>query len=237
MAKKRISPKIIVAIDGYSACGKSTLAKDLGKKLGYAYIDTGAMYRAVTLYFIQNDVDLEDQIAVAKALAAITIEFINVNGKNQTLLNGKNVEDEIRKMFVSQKVSPVAAISAVRRAMVAQQQAMGEKKGVILDGRDIGTVVFPKAELKIFLTASPKIRTQRRYNELVAKGQSATFEAIQANLLERDHIDSNRADSPLKQAEDAVVIDNSNLSIKEQLAMVKVLVKERIKALKVKGEG
>lgn len=223
------TPQIIIAIDGYSACGKSTLAKDLGKKLGYGYIDTGAMYRAVTLYFLQNDIAFDDTTAIAQALSELTIEFINVKGKNRTILNGEDVEEEIRKMYVSNQVSPVAAISAVRRAMVAQQQQMGKKKGVILDGRDIGTVVFPKAELKLFLTASPTIRTQRRYEEIQAKGQNSTFEEIRANLLERDHIDSNRADSPLKQAEDAVVIDNSNLSKKEQLAMVSALVKERIK--------
>lgn len=226
------TPKIIIAIDGYSACGKSTLAKDLSKKLGYAYIDTGAMYRAVTLFFLRNEIDFDDKVAVAKALGEITIEFVNVKGKNRTLLNGEDVEEEIRKMYVSQKVSPVATISAVRRTMVAQQQKMGEKKGVILDGRDIGTVVFPKAELKLFLTASPDIRTQRRFAEIQAKNQVSTFEEIKANLLERDHIDSSRADSPLKQALDAVVIDNSNLSKKEQLAMVKVLVKERIKQVK-----
>jgi len=235
MTKKKSTPKILIAIDGYSACGKSTLAKDLSKKLDYAYIDTGAMYRAVTLYFLRNKIAIEDKIAVTDALTAINIEFINVKGKNRTVLNGEDIEEEIRKMYVSQYVSPVAAISAVRRAMVAQQQMMGEKKGVILDGRDIGTVVFPQAELKLFLTASPEIRTQRRYDELVQKGQSTNFEEIKANLLERDQIDSNRADSPLKQAVDAVVIDNTNLSIREQLGMVKVLVKERIKALKVKA--
>lgn len=229
---KTPTPKIIIAIDGFSACGKSTLAKDLSKKLGYAYIDTGAMYRAVTLFFLRNEINFDNKVAVAKALEEITIEFVNVKGKNRTLLNGEDVEEEIRKMYVSQKVSPVATISAVRRAMVAQQQKMGEKKGVILDGRDIGTVVFPKAELKLFLTASPDIRTQRRFEEIQAKNQASTFEEIKANLLERDHIDSSRADSPLKQAVDAVVIDNSNLSKKEQLAMVKVLVKERIKQVK-----
>lgn len=232
MNKKTSAPKIIIAIDGYSACGKSTLAKDLGKKLGYGYIDTGAMYRAVTLYFLRNEIAFDDAEAIAEALLEITIEFINVKGKNRTILNGEDVEEEIRKMYVSNHVSPVATISAVRKSMVLQQQKMGKKKGVILDGRDIGTVVFPNAELKLFLTASPEIRTQRRYEELKAKGQDSSIEEIKANLLERDHIDSNRADSPLKQAEDAVVIDNSNLSIKEQLAMVRALVKQRIKRLK-----
>jgi len=214
MPKKESTPKIIIAIDGYSACGKSTLAKDLSKKL------------------IQNDIAIKEEPAVLDALSKINIDFVNIKGKNRTILNGEDIEDEIRKMYVSQYVSPVAAISAVRRAMVAQQQKMGEKKGVILDGRDIGTVVFPKAALKLFLTASPEIRTQRRYDELTKKGQVVNFEVIKANLLERDHIDSNRADSPLKQAVDAVVIDNTNLSISEQLGMVRILVKERIKALK-----
>ena len=232
MSKKESTPKIIIAIDGYSACGKSTLAKDLSKKLGYAYIDTGAMYRAVTLYFLRNEINIESEAAVSSALSKINIDFINVNGKNRTILNGEDIEEEIRKMYVSQYVSPVAAISAVRRLMVAQRQKMGEKKGVILDGRDIGTVVFPNAVLKLFLTASPEIRTQRRYDELTQKGQVTDFEVIKSNLLERDRIDSNRADSPLKQAVDAVVIDNTNLSIKEQLRMVQVLVKERIKTLK-----
>ena len=232
MSKKESTPKIIIAIDGYSACGKSTLAKDLSKKLGYAYIDTGAMYRAVTLYFLRNEINIESEAAVSSALSKINIDFINVNGKNRTILNGEDIEEEIRKMYVSQYVSPVAAISAVRRLMVAQQQKMGEKKGVILDGRDIGTVVFPNAVLKLFLTASPEIRTQRRYDELTQKGQVTDFEVIKSNLLERDRIDSNRADSPLKQAVDAVVIDNTNLSIKEQLRMVQVLVKERFKTLK-----
>lgn len=231
MNKKKIKPEIIIAIDGYSACGKSTLAKDLSKALRYAYIDTGAMYRAVTLFFIQNDVDLGNEVAVTKALQNITIEFVNVRGKNRTILNGEEVEEEIRKMYVSEKVSPVATISAVRRAMVAQQQQMGEKKGVILDGRDIGTVVFPNAALKLFLTASDEVRTQRRFQEIQAKGQVEDFEKIKANLLERDRIDSNRADSPLKQAEDAIIIDNTNLTIKEQLVMIKALIKERINGL------
>jgi len=236
MPKKDLIAKIIIAIDGYSACGKSTLAKDLSKKLGYAYIDTGAMYRAVTLYFLQNKIDLKDAKAVNDALSKININFTNSKGQNRTILNGEDIEEEIRKMYVSQNVSPVAAISAVRRAMVAQQQQMGKAKGVILDGRDIGTVVFPNAELKLFLTASPAIRTQRRYDELAQKGQITDFEVIKNNLLERDKIDSTRADSPLKQAVDAVVIDNTNLSIEEQLAMVRVLVKKRIKALKKKGK-
>ncbi len=228
MNKKTLAPKIIIAIDGYSACGKSTLAKGLSRALKYAYIDTGAMYRAVTLYFIHHQIDLKDQKGIATALEKINIEFINKRGKNRTLLNKKDIEEEIRKMYISQKVSPIAAISAVRKAMVAQQQAMGQKKGVVLDGRDIGTVVFPNAELKLFLTASLKARTQRRYHELMHKEQKVTAEKIQRNLLERDQIDSTRKDSPLKQATDAIVIDNTNLTIEEQLAMVKALAKKRI---------
>lgn len=222
--------EIIIAIDGYSACGKSTLAKSLGKTLEYAYVDTGAMYRAVTLYFTRNDIDLADNAAISTALQDISITFENLNGQNCTFLNGENIEEEIRKMYISERVSPVAAISAVRRTMVAQQQKMGNRKGIVLDGRDIGTVVFPNAELKLFLTASPTIRASRRYLELKKKGQEQSLEIIKSNLLKRDHIDSTRADSPLKQAEDAIVIDNSNLSIPEQLAMVIALAKERIKS-------
>ncbi|MEM1122840.1 MAG: (d)CMP kinase, partial [Bacteroidota bacterium] len=180
-------------------------------------------------YFLENQVELTNEKEVATALSQIQIEFVNRDGQNRTFLNGKDVEEEIREMYVSQSVSPVAAVSAVRRALVAQQQQMGKKKGVILDGRDIGTVVFPDAELKLFLTASPAVRAKRRQNELVAKGRSVDFEAVKANLIERDNIDSSRADSPLKQAEDAVVLDNSNLTKNEQLAMVCALVEERMK--------
>ena len=226
---KSDTSKIIIAIDGHSSCGKSTLAKELSKTLQYAYIDTGAMYRAVTLYLIQNKIALSDQSGIELALKNIKIHFENIDGQNTTFLNKENVEIEIRKMYVSEMVSPVATISTIRRAMVWQQQMMSTSKGVILDGRDIGTVVFPDAELKLFVTADIATRAQRRFLELKEKGIEVNLEEIAANLSERDHIDSNREDSPLKQAEDAVLIDNSNLSREEQLAMVSALVKQRIK--------
>jgi len=222
--------KIIIAIDGHSSCGKSTLAKDLSKKLNYAYIDTGAMYRAVTLYFIQNKIELDQTDTIELALKTIKIHFENINGQNRTFLNGKDVEADIREMYVSKLVSPVATISTVRRAMVWQQQQMSKAKGVILDGRDIGTVVFPNAELKLFVTADIATRAARRYAELQEKEIAGSLEDIKANLSERDHIDSNRADSPLKQAEDAILIDNTNLNREEQLAMILALVQLRTNA-------
>ena len=209
--------KIIIAIDGFSSCGKSTLAKSLSKALGYAYIDTGAMYRAVTYYFLHNSIEIEDTKAVEEALLKITIHFENDGSGNRTFLNNVDIEDEIRKMYISEFVSQVAAISSVRRSMVRQQQAMGQKKGIVMDGRDIGTVVFEDAELKIFLTAEPDIRAQRRLDELKAKGHDVDFERVKTNLLNRDRIDSTRDDSPLKKAEDAIVIDNSHLTQNEQL--------------------
>jgi len=220
--------KITIAVDGFASCGKSTLAKGIAKVLEYAYIDTGAMYRAVTLYCIENEVNTEDNDAVQSALNNLDIRFKTIDGKNTTFLNGKNVEEDIRKMYVSKFVSEVAAVSSVRRAMVREQQEMGKEKGVILDGRDIGTVVFPDAELKLFMTASIEVRTQRRLLELQSKGQTVSLEEITENLQHRDRIDSTRADSPLKQANDAIVIDNSNLSENEQLAMCLVLAKCRI---------
>ncbi|MBK6622694.1 MAG: (d)CMP kinase [Saprospirales bacterium] len=212
--------KIIVAIDGHSSCGKSTLARDLARGLSYAYIDSGAMYRAVTLYFLENGVDWNDPSTVGQALQRIRIEFQVSEAQNQTLLNGVIVEDAIRSMRVSEYVSPVSTISAVRRAMVAQQQDLGRKRGVVMDGRDIGTVVFPDAELKIFLTASTEERVRRRYSELSAKGIHITEEEVRANLLDRDRIDSTREDSPLKQASDARILDNTFLSREEQYSMV-----------------
>jgi len=220
--------KIIIAIDGHSSCGKSTLAKELSKILGYGYVDTGAMYRAITLYFIQHKIELNQEDQVATALKNIRITFVNKNGLNRTILNGEDVEEEIRKMYVSDLVSPVATISSVRKAMVKQQQEMGKQKGIILDGRDIGTVVFPNAALKLFVTAAIETRVKRRYLELCQKGISVKLEEVAANLAERDQIDSNRVDSPLKQAEDAILIDNTNLDRVEQLAMVLALVKLRI---------
>lgn len=219
---------IIIAVDGFSACGKSTLAKQLAEVLGYTYIDTGAMYRAVTYFFLQEQVDWENPKKVAEALSNIQIDFRKIeDGQTHTFLNGQDVEQPIRGMKVSGSVSPVAAISAVRRFLVEQQQAMGQQKSCILDGRDIGTVVFPTAELKIFLTADPLERARRRLLELTGKGQSVTLEEVKHNLSERDYIDSNREDSPLKRADTAVVIDNTALSPEEQLAMVKTLAEMR----------
>lgn len=220
--------KIIIAIDGHSSCGKSTLAKALGDILHYSYISTGDMYRAVTLYFIENEIDIHDLNAVKTALSNIEIHFENQGNGTHIFLNGKDVQGEIKKMYVSEKVSPVATISEVRRKMVALQQVMGDEKGIVMDGRDIGTVVFPTAELKIFLTADVEERTRRRFEEIKAKGQHADWEEVKQNLTNRDHIDSTRADSPLKQAADAVLIDNTNLNPTEQLAMVKVLAECRM---------
>ena len=224
-----MNKKITIAIDGFSSCGKSTLAKALAKKLNYAFVDSGAMYRAVTLYFLENQLDYKDEEAVRLALKHIRIRFRHDGQQNRTILNGRDVEKEIRKMFVSDKVSEVAAISLVRRAMVNQQQLMGKEKAIVMDGRDIGTVVFPEAEIKIFLTAHPDIRAQRRYKELLHKGLEVNLAEVKANLQERDHIDSTRADSPLKKAEDAVVIDNSYLSPEEQVEKVMELVREKLK--------
>jgi cytidylate kinase len=222
--------KIIIAIDGYSSCGKSTLAKQLAKKIGYHYVDTGAMYRAVTLYLIRNQIDIHHPEMVAEVLPQIKISFgLDEQTQQQfTILNGENIENEIRvNPRVAGFVSDVSSISSVRRFLVHQQQEMGNHKGIVMDGRDIGTVVFPKAELKLFVTAEPKIRAQRRFDELAEKGQNTTFEEVLANLEKRDHMDTTRADSPLMKAEDAIELDNSNLTREEQLAWVLKLVEER----------
>ena len=213
--------KITIAIDGYSSCGKSTMAKDLARETGYIYIDSGAMYRAVTLYCLRNQLFTTTGIDTDKLEAAMPDIHINFQlnpetGRPMTFLNGENVEDRIRTMEVSNHVSPVAAIPFVREALVKLQQEMGKEKGIVMDGRDIGTAVFPDAELKIFVTASAEIRAQRRYDELKAKGQEASFEEILANVKERDYIDQNREVSPLRQADDAILLDNSNLTIEEQ---------------------
>ena len=213
--------KITIAIDGFSSCGKSTMAKDLAREIGYIYIDSGAMYRAVTLYCLENGFFTNDGIDTAQLEAAmpdIRISF-QLNPETQrpmTFLNGVNVEDRIRTMEVSTRVRPVAALPFVRVALVKLQQEMGKEKGIVMDGRDIGTAVFPDAELKIFVTASAEIRAQRRYDELKAKGQEASFEEILANVKERDYIDQNREVSPLRKADDAILLDNSNLTIEEQ---------------------
>jgi cytidylate kinase len=227
--------KIIVAIDGLSSCGKSTLAKGLAKALHYAYLDTGAMYRAVTLYFMKNGIDFNDPASVEDALKHIEIHFERLEGQNTTFLNGINVEHDIREMPVSELVSPVSTISAVRRAMVKQQQGMGKRRGIVADGRDIGTVVFPDAELKIFLIADSDVRTSRRHLELAAKGIDAEWDEIRRNLLERDRIDSSRADSPLKKADDAIVLDNTLLSEAEQLDKTLVMALECVQLKEALG--
>lgn len=223
-------PKIIVALDGYSSCGKSTTAKLVAKQLNYPYIDTGAMYRAVTLFFLQNHISQTNPKEIENALSQINITFRRHPeiGRNDTYLNGLNVEDEIRKMYVSEKVSDISAIAEVRHALVAQQQRMGKAKGIVMDGRDIGTVVFPQAELKIFMTADPLIRAQRRQLELLEKGELVGLAEIAENLKMRDHIDTNRAESPLRQAEDAIFIDNSLMTLDEQVEMVVRLADEKI---------
>ncbi len=226
--------KIVIAVDGFSSCGKSTVARALAKKLGYLYIDSGAMYRAVALYFLRKDVpfQLEQRNieAITEALAQINIEFrySAEKGQQETFLNGENVEEEIRQMFVANHVSKVSTISEVRRFLVKQQQKKGEGKGIVMDGRDIGTVVFPNAELKLFMTADPQVRAQRRLAELQSKGIHSSLEEVLHNLQERDRIDSTREDSPLKKADDAVVIDNTDLSEEEQFNLALRFAMERI---------
>ena len=226
--------KIIIAVDGYSSCGKSTIAKDLAKTVKYNYIDSGAMYRAVTLYCLRNhlfDGDSPNEKALKNQLDRIHIDFRynETTGKSDTYLNGENVEKEIRRMDVADKVSHIAALGFVRKFLVKQQREMGKNKCIVMDGRDIGTVVFPNAELKIFVTARPEVRAQRRLAELTAKGETASFDEVLKNLAKRDLIDSTRKDSPLRKADDAVVIDNSDLTIEEQNALMLVLFKERAK--------
>lgn len=222
MQKKK---NIIIAIDGHSSCGKSTLAKALAQKLKYTYIDTGAMYRAVTFYLLEHSIDYTDEAQVQKVLPKIHISFHN----EHTFLNDKDVEEEIRKMAISNAVSPVSTLSSVRRKLVEQQREMSDHgEGIVMDGRDIGTVVFPNAELKIFLTAATAIRAQRRYQELLGKGLNIDFSDVENNLINRDKIDSGRADSPLAKADDAILLDNSNLTKDEQLERVLNLAKEKL---------
>lgn len=213
--------KITIAIDGFSSCGKSTMAKDLAREIGYIYIDSGAMYRAVTLYSLQHNLiqgETIDTDGLKNQLKDIHISFkLNPEtGRPDTYLNGVNVEADIRTMAVSSKVSLIAALDFVRQAMVMQQQEMGKAKGIVMDGRDIGTTVFPDAELKIFVTASPEIRAQRRYDELKGKGQEANFDDILENVKQRDYIDQHREVSPLRKADDALLLDNSHMTIAEQ---------------------
>lgn len=214
-------PLITIAVDGFSSSGKSTMAKKLAKTIGYAYIDSGAMYRAVTLYCLENnlfDGDRLDTEALERQLDNIRVTFgVNAEGKTETYLNGRNVETEIRQMPVSSKVSIVAAVPSVRHALVRQQQELGKGRGIVMDGRDIGTTVFPDAEMKVYVDASPETRARRRYDELVGKGDtSVTYEEVYRNVCERDHIDMNRAESPLRKADDAVVLNNSDMTIEEQ---------------------
>ena len=226
--------KITIAIDGYSSCGKSTMAKQLAKSLGYVYVDTGAMYRTVTLFALRHGLFDADGKVKADELKArmdeieVSFRFNEASGKADACLNGKDVEKEIRLMEVSNHVSPIAALPFVREAMVAQQRRMGREKGIVMDGRDIGTTVFPNAELKIFVTASAEVRAQRRYDELRGKGEDADYDEILRNVQERDYIDSHRDVSPLRQAPDALLLDNSHMTIEEQDRWVE----EKIEILK-----
>ncbi len=209
---------MVIAIDGYSSCGKSTLAKALAKKLGFIYIDSGAMYRAITLYFLRNHVDLENHDAIIDALKHIELNFHSKDYESHITLNGEEVSEEIRLMPVSEAVSPVSAIKEVRQEMVKQQQRMGKSKNIVMDGRDIGTAVFPDAQVKFFMTADPKIRAERRYKEMVAKGdQTITLEEVFENLAHRDYADTTREESPLTRAEDAIILDNTEITEEEQL--------------------
>ncbi len=222
--------KITITIDGWSSCGKSTLARQLARELHYVYIDSGAMYRAITLYFLRNHVDWTNPDAVEQALARIKLEFVtnHKNGQTETWLNGENVEYVIRDLVIAEKVSEVASVKEVRDFAVSRQQEMGKNKGIVMDGRDIGTVVFPHAELKIFMTADESVRVRRRYKELYEKNPNVTLEEVKQNLARRDYIDSHRAISPLRQAEDAIVLDNSHLTMREQLEIAQHWVKERL---------
>lgn len=224
--------KITIAIDGYSSCGKSTTAKEIAKTLHYAYVDTGAMYRAVTLYFLQNHISVTNPKEIANAVGQIHLAFRrNPDSlENEIYLNGLNVAIEIRKMYVSEYVSVVSAIPEVRRMLVSQQKQMGKDKGIVMDGRDIGTVVFPDADLKIFMTADPLVRAQRRQTELLEKGEMINLEEILENLKKRDEIDTTRLDSPLKMAEDAVLLDNTMMTFDEQVTFIMELADMRLSA-------
>lgn len=226
--------KITIAIDGHSSCGKSTMAKDLAREVGYVYVDTGAMYRSVTLFALRNglftnDTINEEELRRRMPEIQISFKFNPETGRPDTYLNGELVEKDIRTMEVSNKVSPIAALGFVREAMVAQQQQMGKDKGVVMDGRDIGTTVFPDAELKVFVTASAEVRAQRRYDELKAKGMDADFDDILKNVQERDYIDSHREVSPLRKADDAIELDNSHMTIPEQKQWLLDRFNERVK--------
>ncbi len=222
---------IIITLDGYSSCGKSTLARALAQELNYVFIDSGAMYRAITLYFLRNHIDWTNQQAVVDALQEINLQFhYNPNtGSSDMYLNDEHVEALIRDMLVSERVSDIAAIKEVREFAVAQQQEMGKRKGIVMDGRDIGTTVFPDAELKLFITADPAVRVERRFKEMLAKNPNITIEEVKDNLEMRDYIDSHREVSPLRKADDAIVLDNSHLTREEQLAAALKLAKIAMK--------
>lgn len=225
-----MTQNIVIAIDGYSSCGKSTLARALAKKLHYIYIDSGAMYRAITLHLLRNGIDIHNIAAVEAALEGIHLNFHSRDYQTHITLNGEEVSEEIRQMHVSDKVSEVSAIKAVRQEMVKQQQRMGRSKNIVMDGRDIGTTVFPDAQVKLFMTADPKIRAERRFKELILKGEDITLEEVFENLAHRDYQDTTRAESPLTRAGDAIVLDNTNLTEEEQLDFALKKVKEKISA-------
>ena len=226
-----MSKKIIITIDGFTSCGKSTLARQLAAQLNYIFIDSGAMYRAITLYFFRNNINLEDKQAIKNALANIELhfEYNPATGNSDIFMNDENAETYIREMFISQKVSEVSAIGEVRKFAVAQQRKIGEHKGLVMDGRDIGTTVFPHAELKFFMTADTAVRVERRYKELFRKNPSISLDEVKKNIEMRDYIDSNRVLSPLRKADDAIVLDNSNLSTEQQLKIALKWVKEKMK--------
>lgn len=223
--------KIIITLDGFSSCGKSTLARQLANELNYVFIDSGAMYRAITLYFLRQHIDWQNETEAVKALGKVSLDFRYnpITGNSDMYLNDENVEALIRDMLVSENVSAVSGLKAVREFAVAQQQQMGKKKGIVMDGRDIGTTVFPHAELKIFVTADPAVRVERRFKELFAKNPNITIEEVKNNLEMRDYIDSNREFSPLRKAEDAIVLDNSNLTREEQLSLALKWAREKIR--------
>lgn len=228
-----MSGKIIITIDGWSSCGKSTVAKQLAKKLGYVYIDSGAMYRAITLYFLRNHVDWTDKPQVKEALKQIHLhfQFNEISQQSEMMLNDENVEYVIRDLVIAEKVSEVASIAEVRKFAVKQQQHMGKKKGIVMDGRDIGTTVFPDAELKIFMTADISVRVERRFKEMYQKNPNISIEEVKNNLEMRDYIDSNREVSPLRKAEDAILLDNTDMTMEQQLNFALKLVKEKKIAL------
>ncbi|MES3019321.1 MAG: (d)CMP kinase [Bacteroidota bacterium] len=220
-----MSKNVVIAIDGYSSCGKSTIAKALAKRLHFIYIDSGAMYRAVTLYFLRNNVDLSNHDAVMSALADVHLNFHSRDYKSHITLNDEDVSEEIRQMPVSELVSDVSTIRAVRVEMVKQQQRMGKSKNIIMDGRDIGTVVFPDADLKLFMTADPKVRAERRFKELMIKGEDVTMEEVFENIAHRDYLDTTRDESPLTRADDAIILDNTTIDQAQQLdfALARIL--------------